>query len=82
MAVLRAHEAAVRARFSGREGDFPEMDPARGDGWDNLCPFLGPPVPDQPFPRVNSAGQGIARRLAVKWLLAHFPSLYRRLRRV
>jgi hypothetical protein len=23
-------------------------------GWDPLCSFLGVPVPDQPFPRINS----------------------------
>lgn len=26
-----------------------------GDGWEPLCRFLGKPVPDQPFPRTNSA---------------------------
>eukprot|EP00903_Cladosiphon_okamuranus_P017623 g16233.t1 len=25
------------------------------DGWEPLCEFLGVPVPDEPFPRVNSA---------------------------
>lgn len=26
-----------------------------GDGWEPLCRFLGRPVPDTPFPRVNAA---------------------------
>ena len=25
-----------------------------GDGWEPLCRFLGKPIPDTPFPRVNS----------------------------
>lgn len=25
-----------------------------GDGWEKLCPFLGKPIPDEPYPRVNS----------------------------
>jgi len=24
------------------------------DGWEPLCTFLGVPVPDEPYPRVNS----------------------------
>lgn len=28
-----------------------------GDGWERLCPFLGVPVPDAPFPRTNSAAE-------------------------
>lgn len=27
------------------------------DGWEPLCKFLEVPVPDVPFPRVNSAGE-------------------------
>lgn len=27
-----------------------------GDGWEPLCAFLGVPVPDVPYPRVNAAG--------------------------
>jgi len=28
-----------------------------GDGWEPLCAFLGVPVPDEPFPRTNAAGE-------------------------
>jgi hypothetical protein len=27
-----------------------------GDGWEPLCAFLGVPVPQEPYPRVNTAG--------------------------
>ena len=45
-----------------------------GDGWAPLCGFLGVPVPDEPFPRVNDAEavEQYARRvlgsLALAWL--------------
>jgi hypothetical protein len=48
--AYEAHNAAVRA----------EVDPARllewqpGDGWAPICAALGVPVPDDPFPHVNS----------------------------
>lgn len=25
------------------------------EGWEPLCKFLGKPIPDEPFPRVNDA---------------------------
>lgn len=25
-----------------------------GDGWEKLCPFLGKPIPDAPYPKTNS----------------------------
>jgi hypothetical protein len=28
-------------------------------GWEPLCKFLGKPIPDQPFPRVNDTQQFI-----------------------
>ena len=45
------HEQRVRAHFAGRPDALLVMDIAGGDGWAQLCPFLGLPVPDQPFPR-------------------------------
>jgi hypothetical protein len=32
------------------------------DGWGPLCKFLDVPVPDEPFPRTNSAAEFIARK--------------------
>ena len=49
--LFQDHNAAVRA----------EIPPERllvysvSEGWDRLCAFLAVPVPDMPFPRVNSA---------------------------
>ena len=42
------------------------------EGWPPLCAFLGVPVPDAPFPRVNDADEirRISRLLsATAWLL-------------
>jgi hypothetical protein len=33
------------------------MTLAAGDGWEKLCPFLGFPVPETPFPRANTASE-------------------------
>jgi hypothetical protein len=48
--AYEAHNAAVRA---GTEpARLVEWQP--GDGWEPLCAALGVPVPDDPFPHVNS----------------------------
>ncbi|KAK7419644.1 hypothetical protein QQX98_003235 [Neonectria punicea] len=40
------------------------------DGWEPLCKFLDKPVPDEPFPRVNSAAgwDGHETRIAKKYI--------------
>lgn len=51
LAAYRKREAEVRA----------EIPPTRllvfdvAEGWEPLCRFLGLPVPDEPFPKVNSS---------------------------
>jgi hypothetical protein len=64
-AIYRArherHLREVRAHFAGRERDLLVMDLPRGDGWPQLCAFLGEPVPDLPFPFVNAAARGARR---------------------
>ena len=45
-----------------------------GQGWEPLCEFLGLPVPDEPFPRVNDAeaveryARHVITTIAVIWL--------------
>lgn len=50
---MARHDRAVRAHFADRPNDLLVMDLERGDGWDELCAFLGAPVPDAPFPAKN-----------------------------
>lgn len=49
-AAYERHNAHVRATAPG--GRLVEWTPA--DGWDPLCAALGVPVPDEPFPRLNT----------------------------
>lgn len=48
---MRSHNARVMAYFADRPTDLLVMDITTGDGWEVLCPFLGVPIPDAPFPR-------------------------------
>jgi len=36
--------------FRDRPGDLLVMDICAGQGWETLCPFVGVPAPDRPFP--------------------------------
>ncbi len=53
------HHADVRRYFSKRPDDLLEMDITTGDGWEKLCPFLGLPIPDQPFRQSNKRVDGV-----------------------
>jgi hypothetical protein len=56
-----AHHEAVRAYFADRPGDLLEFDIGVGDGWEKLAPFLGKPIPTEPFPWENRDGEGTYR---------------------
>ncbi len=56
------HNRAVLEYFAERPSDLLVMDITAGDGWEPLCGFLGMPVPDAPFPRVNSKADPMRRR--------------------
>ena len=55
--VFRAHNEAVKE----------SIDPDRllvyevGQGWEPLCKFLGAPVPDEPFPHINTSEEWAQR---------------------
>lgn len=49
--VYDQHVKAVTEHFAGRPQDLLVLDVCSGQGWDELCAFLGVPVPPgQPFP--------------------------------
>lgn len=50
-AEMDDHVTRARSHFTDRPNDLLVMDIAAGDGWAQLCPFLGRPVPNEPFPR-------------------------------
>jgi hypothetical protein len=71
IARYERHNAEVRTYFAGRSHDLLEMDITAGDGWEKLCPFLGHPVPAEPFPSMNSKDAPVrTRSLGGKVLLA------------
>ena len=52
--AYRAHNAAVRAHFANSPpGRFLELDLVQRPRWDELCEFLGRPVPSVPWPHAN-----------------------------
>lgn len=59
---LRRHVDDVGRHFADRPGDLLVMDLARGDGWPELCGFLGVDPPGVPFPHANR-GSPIRRRV-------------------
>ena len=51
--AYRRHNDAVRTAVA--PGRLVEWRP--GDGWEPLCAALGEPVPDEPFPHLNSTAE-------------------------
>ncbi|SPE49447.1 hypothetical protein SNS2_1134 [Streptomyces netropsis] len=51
--VARRHAAEAARHFAGRDDDLLVLDIAAGQGYERLAPFLGVPVPDEPFPHRN-----------------------------
>ena len=49
---LRVYEE-IKQYFSGRDGTLLVMNICNGDGWEQLCPFLGLEIPDSTFPHIN-----------------------------
>lgn len=47
------HGAYVMSYFESRPNDFLSLRILDGEGWNELCPFLGYPFPKEPFPNLN-----------------------------
>jgi hypothetical protein len=52
--AYRAHNSAVREHFASRPQQFLELNIIRDPYWDDLCGFLGLPIPDGPLPHANA----------------------------
>jgi hypothetical protein len=65
--VYDRHLAEVAEYFAARPGQLLTIDLCAGEGWEKLCPFLGRPVPSEPFPhaveRFRQPAQVIKRNL-------------------
>lgn len=57
----RRHVMNVKRYFEGRPNDLLILDITRGDGYAALAPFLGVPIPEQPFPH---KGKRLTERIA------------------
>jgi hypothetical protein len=57
--VYHRHHEEVREYFRQRPDDLLEMDITAGEGWEILCPFLGLPIPEEPFPFRNKRIDGV-----------------------
>ena len=51
--LWKHYHATALEHFQDRPDDILFMNIIKGDGWDRLCPFLGLPTPNVPFPRLN-----------------------------
>jgi hypothetical protein len=49
----RKHNQEVLEYFQDRSDNLLVVSWEQGDGWKELCSFLGKPLPDMPFPHVN-----------------------------
>lgn len=49
----RNHNNDVRTYFKGRERDLLEVCWEKGDGYKEICEFLGYNIPKNPFPHIN-----------------------------
>lgn len=54
--LYEQHAVDVMAHFRGRPDQLRVLCWERGNGWPELCDFLGRPAPPQPFPHENRAG--------------------------
>ena len=67
IARYERHNREVQQYFARRPADLLIIDLPNDDGWSRLCPFLGQPIPDEPFPHANKASW--SRKLK-NWLKA------------
>jgi hypothetical protein len=59
--AYRRHVDTVLRYFAGRPQDLLVLDICGGEGYEKLAPFLGVPIPSQPFPH---KGKRLTERLA------------------
>ena len=58
--AYQRHIQHVQNYFAHRQQELLIMNISSGEGWDMLCPFVGHPLPDKPFPQKNVAGEALA----------------------
>ena len=66
--VYDQHQRGVREYFRDRPNDLLILDICGGDSWERLCPFLGVPVPERPFPVANRREEKLQRAAWMRML--------------
>ena len=63
LAIYRKHEADVRAFFAkhGASDCLKVLCWEKGDGWEDVCDFLGHDIPDRAFPHANKTANRLAQ---------------------
>jgi hypothetical protein len=71
------HNKEVPEYFKDRPEDLLVFKMSEGDGWEQLCPFLGHPIPNKTFPHVNKADsrERLIRIIKFAAVIALFVSL-------
>jgi hypothetical protein len=64
--VYASHNNGVRSHFANRPGTLLEMDLDNAARWNELCAFLGKPIPRKSFPHENTATER-ARKQSSLW---------------
>ena len=73
------HNKEVQDYFNKRPDSLLVLRLTEGDGWEQLCPFLGVEIPDTPFPMTNSATARTRHRDRSRGLLVQAKRFLRRL---
>lgn len=60
--VYKEHNRAVREHFRDRPEQLLEVDFTSGQGWEELCAFLGHELPKDPFPHFNDSNVSRKRK--------------------
>ncbi len=73
IAVYERHNRDVREYFAEKPGKLLEVCWEKGDGWKELCGFLGEEIPDRPFPHVHKRPSNL-----LQWKVQRFLKRCRR----
>jgi len=56
LVAYRKHELEVKKYFENRQDSLLIINICGGDGWKELCSYLGKSIPEMEFPRLNVSG--------------------------
>ena len=66
ISIYKKHNQAVMSYFENRPENLLVLDFNKGDGWEELCAFLGHEIPSTPLPHYNDASKHKKKNLFEK----------------